>query len=118
MLNISTTINPNFLERIEMLTLQGKLVNVIRREPRPDAEKKFDAYAQAQIQTEEVLDDGQVKVGLHTLSFDISQFQEFEKFAGKEMSLSVRAYARGNSVAYAIQAGSTPRHCSSATPQS
>lgn len=92
-----------------MLRLRGTLLNVIKREPRPGADRQFEPYGQAQLQTEEVLDDGQVKIGLHTLSFDVPQIAAFEAVKGKPVELPVRAYVKGTTVAFAIEAGATPQ---------
>lgn len=92
-----------------MLTLRGTLLNVLRRDPRPGASNQFDPYAQAQLQTEEVLDDGQVKMGLHTLSFDVKDIGSFEPFKGKSIDLPVRAYVKGAAVGFAIEGGAVPR---------
>lgn len=92
-----------------MLTLHGKLLNVIRREPREGAENKFDPYGQAQFQTEEVLDDGQVKIALHTLSISVDLIDGFKKMMGKDVEIPVRAWARNNGISFGVQAGVLPR---------
>lgn len=91
-----------------MLTMNGTLLNVLKREPRPGAERTFEPYAQAQLQTEETLEDGQIKIGLHTLSIPIAQMGEFEACRGKDIALPVRVYSRNNVIGYSVQGGAKP----------
>lgn len=98
-----------------MMTLHGTVLNVIKREPRPGAERTFEPYGQVQLQTVERLDDGQDKIGLHTLSFDVDQLASYEAFKGKTVSLPVRCYVRNGGVQMALQRDATPIRDTSAT---
>jgi hypothetical protein len=94
-----------------MLTMHGTLLNVLKREPRPGADRSFEPYGQAQLQTVEELEDGQQKIGLHTLSIPIEQVPEFEQHRGKEIGLAVRVYVRNGAPGFVLQGGAKPvRH--------
>jgi hypothetical protein len=86
-----------------MLTMEGKLINVLRRDPGERNGQRYDGYCQVQLMTEEVLQDGQVKHALHTLSTDLVHEPRFNAIAsGSMVRLAVRAYPRNGSVAFAM----------------
>lgn len=93
-----------------MLTLHGTILNVIRREPRPGSDRTFDPYGQVQLQTVETLDDGQDKIGLHTLSFDLAQFDAYQAAKGKAVAIPVRCYVgRTGALQMTLQRDAVPR---------
>lgn len=91
-----------------MLTMHGTLLNVLKREPRAGSDRTFEPYGQAQLQTTEELEDGQVKIALHTLSIPIDQVDEFEKHRGQEIGLPVRVYVRNGGLGFVLQGGAKP----------
>jgi hypothetical protein len=91
-----------------MLTMNGTLLNVLKREPRPGSDRTFDPYGQAQLQTTEELEDGQQKIALHTLSIPMDQVTEFEALKGREIDLPVRVYVRNGAASFLVQGGAKP----------
>lgn len=92
-----------------MLTMQGKLMAVIRREPGERNGEKYDGYVQVQLLTEDELADGQVKHALHTLSMDLDHHGKFDNIdSGAVIRVPVRAYTRGNVVAFTTAGDPSP----------
>lgn len=82
-----------------MLTLNGKLLAVLRLEERKmKTGEVIPARVQAQIQTEEVLDDGQIRLGLQTITLPDAATVTVKP--GSPVSLPVRAYASGRDVRF------------------
>lgn len=93
-----------------MLTMEGKLIGVIRRDPGERNGEKYDGYCQVQVMTEEVLQDGQLKHGLHTLSTDLVHEPKFSGLPSMAtIRLPVRAYTRGNAVAFTMGTDPVPQ---------
>lgn len=88
-----------------MLTIHGTVLNVLRREPRPGSASSFEPYGQVQLQTVERLDDGQDKIGLQTLGFELRDFPAFEAARGRDVALPVRAYVGKSGLAFSLQPG-------------
>lgn len=91
-----------------MLTMNGTLLNVLKREPRPGSDRTFEPYGQAQLQTSETLEDGQEKIALHTLSIPLDQVPEFERLRGQAIDLPVRVYVRNGAASFLVQGGAKP----------
>lgn len=90
-----------------MLTLQGKVLAVIRHEQRTARDgKTYEAYSQVQLQVEEVLENGQSRYGIQTMT--VANPDAFERYAGKEVQVPVRAYVRAGAVAYTMPPTSEP----------
>lgn len=92
-----------------MLTMEGRLVGVIHRDPGERNGEKYDGYCQVQVMTEEVLQDGQVKHGLHTLSTDLVHEPKFTALPSMAtIRVPVRAYTRGNAIAFTMGTDPVP----------
>lgn len=90
-----------------MLKLEGIVLSVIQHPQRTGRDgKTYEAYSQVQLQVEELLENAQVRYGIHTLT--TASPAAFEKLNGKHISIPVRAYARGGAVAFTMPAGATP----------
>jgi hypothetical protein len=89
--------------------MQGKLLTVIHRDPGERNGEKYDGYCQVQMMVEEVLSDGQVKHGLHTLSTDLDNEARFTALpSGSTIRVPVRAYTRGNAIAFTLGTDPVP----------
>jgi hypothetical protein len=85
-----------------MLTLEGRVLSVINHEARTGRDgKAYEGYSQVQLQVEEVLENGQVTMTTATP-------ERFEKHTGEMIAVPVRAYIRGGSVAFTMQANAEP----------
>lgn len=81
-----------------MLKLEGKVLSVIRHETRTDKQgKTYEGYNQVQLQVEELLDNDQVRYGIHTLTTAVPD--AFEKLLDQQISVPVRAYVKNGSLA-------------------
>jgi len=90
-----------------MLTLEGKVLAVLKHEARTGRDgKSFDAYSQVQLQVEELLENGQVRYGIQTMT--TATPERFDKLAGSLVRVPVRAYVRAGSVAYTMPASAEP----------
>lgn len=90
-----------------MLTLEGKVLAVIRHDARTGRDgKTFEAYSQVQLQVEELLENGQVRYGIQTMT--TATPERFDKLAGSMVRVPVRAYVRAGSVAYTMPASAEP----------
>lgn len=82
-----------------MLTLNGKLLSVLELEERTMKDGQvIPKRTQAQIQTEEVLDDGQVRIGLQTIT--VPDAKSVGGKVGSNVTLPVRCYASGRDVRF------------------
>jgi hypothetical protein len=90
-----------------MLTLEGRVLSVINHEARTGRDgKAYEGYSQVQLQVEEVLENGQVRYGIQTMT--TATPERFEKHTGEMIAVPVRAYIRGGSVAFTMQANAEP----------
>jgi len=90
-----------------MLKLEGMVLSVIQHPQRTGRDgKTYEAYSQVQLQVEELLENEQVRYGIHTLT--TASPAAFEKLSGKHISIPVRAYAKGGSVAFTMPRGAAP----------
>ena len=90
-----------------MLRLEGAVLSVIRHPQRTGRDgKTYDSYSQVQLQVEELLENDQLRYGIHTLT-TVSP-DEFEQHQGKVISIPVRAYSKGGSVAFMMPAAAKP----------
>jgi hypothetical protein len=97
-----------------MLRLEGKVLSVIRHQARTANDGKvYEAYSQAQLQVEELLDNDQVRYGIHTLT--TAAPDAFEALAGEMVSIPVRVYVKGGSVAFMMPPSAHPEALSVAT---
>jgi hypothetical protein len=91
-----------------MLKLEGVVLSVIRHPARTGRDgKSYDGYSQVQLQVEELLENEQVRYGIHTLTTMAPD--DFEKLSGKVVTIPVRAYAKGGSVAFMMPAAARPQ---------
>lgn len=82
-----------------MLTLNGTLLTVLELEARKlKTGELIPARVQAQIQTAEVLEDGQVKIGLQTIT--VPHRDVVKARPGEPISLPVRPYVAGRDVRF------------------
>jgi hypothetical protein len=90
-----------------MLTLRGRVVNVLRHQARTGRDgKEYPAYAQVQMMVEEPLQDGQKRLGVQTLSID--EPGPFEPLQGLEIQVPIGAYVRNGVLALFLQKGAVP----------
>lgn len=91
-----------------MLTLEGRVLSVIRHTARTDRDGKArEAYSQVQLQVEELLDAGQVRYGIQTMTTGTPD--AFEAVAGQLVAVPVRAYVRAGTVALTMPPEAEPR---------
>lgn len=96
-----------------MLTLNGKLLSVLRYDERTmKTGEVIPARIQAQIQTEEVLEDGQIRLGLQTITLPTADVVKGKP--GTPISLPVRAYASGRDVRFIYNPVEAPAAVSAA----
>ena len=82
-----------------MLTLNGKLLSVLNYDERTAKDGTvYPARMQVQVQTEEALEDGQVKIGLHSIT--VPTGTTIPAKIGQTINLPVRAYASGRDVKF------------------
>lgn len=90
-----------------MLTLEGMVLAVIEHEARKGRDgKQYDAYAQVQLQVEEIMENGQARYGVQTMTTGCPD--RFQKLIGKRVEVPVRAYVRSNTVAFTMQPNVEP----------
>jgi type IV secretory pathway ATPase VirB11/archaellum biosynthesis ATPase len=90
-----------------MLTLTGTVLTVIRH----NAKQMQDgttrgAYSQVQLLARETLQDGQERMSVQTMSTDSPD--AFDAFTGREISVPVGAFPKGNVLAFFMRAGALP----------
>lgn len=90
-----------------MLTLTGTVLTVIRHAAKQlqDGTTRA-AYNQVQILARETLQDGQERMSVQTMSTDSPD--AFEVLTGREISVPVGAFPKGNVLAFFMRAGSLP----------
>lgn len=89
-----------------MLTLRGRVENIIRMPARVKDGKTLPGYCQVQMFVSEPMQDGQKRLGMQTLS--IEDPAPFEEVQGREVRVPVGAYVRNGSLALFMQKGSLP----------
>lgn len=90
-----------------MLTLQGRVENVLRHPAKTGRDgKSYPAYNQVQILVAEPLQDGQKRLGVQTLSVDDPHL--FEAVQGREIRVAVGAYVRNGTLSFFLQRGAVP----------
>ena len=90
-----------------MLTLEGRILSVIRHEARTGRDgKAFDAYNQVQLQVEELLETGQVRYSIQTMT--TASPDKFDSLAGQLVTIPVRAYVRSGGIAFTMPAVADP----------
>ena len=90
-----------------MLTLRGKVVNVLRHAERTARDgKTYPAYAQVQVMVEEPLQDGQKRLGVQTLSVDSPE--AFDGLQGRDIEVPVGVYVRNGTLSIFLQKGAHP----------
>lgn len=90
-----------------MLTLNGKLLAVLHLDERKmKTGEVIPARVQVQIQTEEVLEDGQIRLGLQTIT--VPDEHTIKAGTGQAVSLPVRAYASGRDVRFIYNPVASP----------
>ncbi len=95
-----------------MLRLEGKVLSVIRHDTRTDKQgKTYEGYSQVQLQVEELLDNDQLRYGIHTLTTAVPD--AFDKFMGQMISVPVRAYVKAGSLALTMPQTQLPSLVSS-----
>ncbi len=91
-----------------MLRLEGQVLSVIRHKARTANDgKSYDAYAQVQLQVEELLENEQVRYGIHTLT--TAAPDAFEDLAGTTVTIPVRVYVKGGAVAFTMPPNALPQ---------
>lgn len=91
-----------------MLRLEGMVLSVIRHQPRVGKDgKSYDGYSQVQLQVEELLENDQVRYGIHTLTTALPD--EFERLSGQHVALPVRAYVKGGAIAFTTPSNAQPQ---------
>lgn len=86
-----------------MLTLNGKLLSILNYDERTAKDGTvYPARLQVQVQTEEALDDGQIKIGLHSIT--VPTGTSIPGKIGQAISLPVRAYVSGRDVKFIYNA--------------
>ena len=90
-----------------MLTLTGTVLTVIRHSAKQMQDGSTrGAYNQVQLLARETLHDGQERMSVQTMSTDNPD--AFETFTGREISVPVGAFPKGNALAFFMRAGSLP----------
>lgn len=91
-----------------MLRLEGRVLSVIRHQARTAKDgQKYEGYSQVQLQVEELLENDQVRYGIHTLT--TASPDAFDRLAGEMIGIPVRAYVKGGSVAFTMPANAQPQ---------
>jgi hypothetical protein len=90
-----------------MITLHGKVLTVIRHaeSTSKDGEKR-EAYNQVQLLTTDLTRDGQERMGVQTLT--TARPDEFEALSGRDIAVTVGAYAKGQSVGFYMAPNTLP----------
>jgi hypothetical protein len=84
------------------------VLSVIRHDARTGKDgKSYEAYSQVQLQVEELLENDQVRYGIHTLT--TAAPAAFEKLAGQIVGIPVRVYVKGGSVAFTMPSNALPQ---------
>jgi hypothetical protein len=92
---------------MSMLTLQGQLINIFESPKGEKDGKEFGGQDKVQILGEVVLQNGESRNDLVTLTtHDKNLFKDLQ---GKTVSVPVGVFASGKSLAYYIPKGSAPR---------
>jgi hypothetical protein len=90
-----------------MLRLEGVVLSVIRHKARTANDgKAYEAYSQVQLQVEELLENEQVRYGIHTLT--TASPDAFEELAGASVTIPVRVYVKAGSVAFTMPPNAVP----------
>jgi hypothetical protein len=90
-----------------VLRLEGVVLSVIRHQPRTGKDgQSYDGYSQVQLQVEEMLENEQVRYGIHTLTTEVPD--AFEKLSGKMVGIPVRVYVKGGAIAFTMPSTATP----------
>lgn len=90
-----------------MLHLTGKLLSILNMDERTlNDGRVIPARVQVQVQTEEVLDDGQIRIGLQTIT--VPDAKTVKGRIGEAVSVPVRAYAAGRDVRFIYNAMPAP----------
>jgi hypothetical protein len=91
-----------------MLRLEGVVLSVIRHKARTANDgKAYEAYSQVQLQVEELLENEQVRYGIHTLT--TAAPDAFEQLAGSTVTIPVRVYVKGGAVAFTMPPSALPQ---------
>lgn len=94
-----------------MLTLEGRVLGILRHAERVYKGETKPAYAQVQLMVREALQDGQERVGVQT--FTTEQPDAFEAHQGCDVTFPVRAYVGKTGVAFSIGRDTRPQPLSS-----
>lgn len=90
-----------------MLKLEGVVLATLTHPERTGRDgKTYEGYSQVQLQVEELLENDQVRYGIHTLT--TTRPGEFEQLAGKHVSIPVRAYVRNGGLAFSMPPQAKP----------
>lgn len=90
-----------------MLTLTGTVLTVIRHSAKQMQDGTTrGAYSQVQLLARETLQDGQERMSVQTMSTDSPD--AFEVLTGREISVPVGAFPKGNVLAFFMRAGALP----------
>ncbi len=90
-----------------MLRLEGVVLSVIRHKARTSNDGKvYEAYSQVQLQVEELLENEQVRYGIHTLT--TASPDAFEALAGTSVTIPVRVYVKAGAVAFMMPQNALP----------
>lgn len=91
---------------MSMLSLTGQLINVFNSPKGEKDGKEYGGQSKIQILGEVVLQNGEAKNELVTLTTHEPSL--FSELTGKTISVPVSCFANGKSVTYFIPKGSTP----------
>ncbi len=91
---------------MSMLTLSGQLINIFESPKGVKDEKEYGGQDKIQILGEVVLQNGESRNDLITLTTHDKQL--FEGFKGKSIRVPVSVFANGKSITYFIPKGSKP----------
>lgn len=91
-----------------MLLLTGQLINTLEApKGTTRAGVEYGGYHQVQLLCEEVLQNGEKRNSLFTLSCD--EPEKFKKFTGQNITVPVGVYARGGVLNFYMEKGGIPR---------
>jgi hypothetical protein len=84
------------------------VLSVIRHKPRTGKDgTTYEGYSQVQLQVEELLENDQVRYGIHTLT--TSTPDDFERLSGQHIGVPVRAYVKGGAIAFTMPSTASPQ---------
>lgn len=93
---------------MSMLLMTGQVANVLETPKGTNREgQEYGGYHQVQLLCEQSLSNGETRMEIFTLRTDNPE--EFRKHTGKQISVPVGCFARGNNLNFYMEKGGMPQ---------